>query len=216
MISSHYSAFNRQISEAVLIKKNEGKYLLNSKAEYNRCSLPSIRTSEKKSDWKLSEMRDQEFEDGVKYIRKHRKKNLMLNVEIVEKKKNVKVNVEEKKLEKESVDEKLIEECQNIVAWNRSRWEKRENMERIKKVEEQSKLEREYRLSRAAILKEEFLKKHYIKEGKTNVRWSKEKIEFKKNSWRKYRDVMSIIDEPERIELIQKLMINILERPQKS
>ena len=36
------SAFNRQIYEAVMIMRNEGKKLLNSKEEYNRCILPRL------------------------------------------------------------------------------------------------------------------------------------------------------------------------------
>ena len=49
ILSSHFTAFNRQITEAVKINRNKGTYLLNSKSEYNRSSLPSIKTSEKKS-----------------------------------------------------------------------------------------------------------------------------------------------------------------------
>ena len=215
VISSHYSAFNRQISEAVLIKKNEGKYLLNSKAEYNRCSLPSIRTNERKSEWELSEMLDDEFEAGISYIKKYRKENLMPNIEIITRKKsekNVKVKLVEKENVKESTEKKLLDECENIMKWNSNRWEVRENTERVKRLEEQAKLDKEYRLSRAKILKENFLKKQSMKNPKKEVKWSKEKLEFRKNSWRKYREVRSTIDVHERLGLIEKLMVNIPER----
>ena len=42
ILSSHKSAFERQIREAVLIQKYSGKTLMNSKTEYNRCSIPRI------------------------------------------------------------------------------------------------------------------------------------------------------------------------------
>ena len=42
ILRGHFSAFNRQISEAVVIAINSGKNILNSKAEYNRCILPRL------------------------------------------------------------------------------------------------------------------------------------------------------------------------------
>ena len=42
ILSSHQSAFERQIREAVLIQKYSGVRLMNSKLEYNRCSIPRI------------------------------------------------------------------------------------------------------------------------------------------------------------------------------
>ena len=42
ILSSHKTAFERQIREAVLIEKNAGPTLMNSKTEYNRCSIPRI------------------------------------------------------------------------------------------------------------------------------------------------------------------------------
>ena len=53
ILSSHYTAFSRQITEAVRINRNKGSYLLNSKSEYNRNSLPCIRTNNKKPKWEL-------------------------------------------------------------------------------------------------------------------------------------------------------------------
>ena len=55
ILSSHFTAFNRQITEAIKINRNKGPRLLNSRSEYNRRSLPSIKVSEKKSDWEKSE-----------------------------------------------------------------------------------------------------------------------------------------------------------------
>ena len=42
ILSSHKTAFERQIREAVLINKHSGVRLMNSKLEYNRCSIPRI------------------------------------------------------------------------------------------------------------------------------------------------------------------------------
>ena len=39
---SHFSAFRRQVHEAVSIMRNQEKNLLNSKLEYNRCILPRL------------------------------------------------------------------------------------------------------------------------------------------------------------------------------
>ena len=55
ILSSHKTAFERQLREAVLINQFSGPYLLNSKIEYSRTLLPKIETSlgrivEKKED----------------------------------------------------------------------------------------------------------------------------------------------------------------------
>ena len=42
ILSSHKTAFERQIREAVLIEKFAGPKLMNSKLEYDRCSIPRI------------------------------------------------------------------------------------------------------------------------------------------------------------------------------
>ena len=42
ILTTHKSAFERQIREAVLIEHFAGPLLLNSKMEYNRCSIPKI------------------------------------------------------------------------------------------------------------------------------------------------------------------------------
>ena len=58
ILSSHKSAFERQIREAVMIDHFAGPLLLNSKMEYNRCSIPKIvlklGDTEEKEDPKIS------------------------------------------------------------------------------------------------------------------------------------------------------------------
>ena len=42
ILSSHRSAFERQIREAVMIEMNNGPHLMNRKLEYSRCALPKM------------------------------------------------------------------------------------------------------------------------------------------------------------------------------
>ena len=42
VISSHKTAFERQIKEAVMINRMSGPYLMNSKSEFSRCTIPRI------------------------------------------------------------------------------------------------------------------------------------------------------------------------------
>ena len=43
ILSSHRSAFERQIREAVLIERYDGQYSMNSKLEYSRTVIPKIK-----------------------------------------------------------------------------------------------------------------------------------------------------------------------------
>ena len=74
ILSSHYTAFSRQITEAVRINRNKGPHLLNSKSEYNRNSLPCIRTSNKKLKWELSEIYENEIKDLIRILKYNRVK----------------------------------------------------------------------------------------------------------------------------------------------
>ena len=65
ILTTHFTAFDRQITEAVKINRNAGPFLLNSKAEYN-----SIKTNDKKSEWELSELDDDQIAEGIKFLRK--------------------------------------------------------------------------------------------------------------------------------------------------
>ena len=74
ILSSHFTAFNRQITEAVRINRSKGPYLLNSKAEYNRSGLPILKTSDKKSPRELSDLDDYEIKEAVKILKEKGKK----------------------------------------------------------------------------------------------------------------------------------------------
>ena len=90
VISQHTSAFERQITEAVQIRRNAGPFLLNSKLEYNRCFIPTIivkkdekpekvdakteketdivkKIQELKSKWKKRGRKEKEKGDNLRY-----------------------------------------------------------------------------------------------------------------------------------------------------
>ena len=107
ILSNHYTAFSRQISEAVKINRNKGPFLLNSKSEYNRSSLPSIKTSEKKSPWELSDMEDTEIKEAIKILKtKTKDKKLECMMHLVEEKKEKNEGIENGIVEIVEEDEK--------------------------------------------------------------------------------------------------------------
>ena len=69
IISQHRTAFERQITEAVLIRKNAGKWLMNSKKEYNRCYIPEILVKKCENDVTKSPFLEAE-ESALETIRK--------------------------------------------------------------------------------------------------------------------------------------------------
>ena len=53
---SHKSALSRQISKAVRIRRRAGEsWILNSKAEYNRCHIPQLKMEEEQEARKREE-----------------------------------------------------------------------------------------------------------------------------------------------------------------
>ena len=63
IIGQHKSAFERQLTEAVLIRRRQGERLMNSKQEYNRCYIPKITV---KINEKEERNPDEEMERKVK------------------------------------------------------------------------------------------------------------------------------------------------------
>ena len=76
------SAFERQVSESVIIQQESGMHhILNSRSEYNRCALPRLTTKlgeEEFSAWKkdlIEEKRKEEdLEEKIRHLRKTRNK----------------------------------------------------------------------------------------------------------------------------------------------
>ena len=81
-IRFHKSAYERQVHESVMIKENsKGHYILNSRAEYNRCALPRLgtklgekETKEKRLEVEAEEKKEQELEEKIKNMRKERQR----------------------------------------------------------------------------------------------------------------------------------------------
>ena len=80
ILSSHSSAFERQIREAVLINKYSGVRSMNSKLEYNRCSIPTMlmKTGNKdvKSDVILEQEKNANEKIKLLYGERDKKRNV--------------------------------------------------------------------------------------------------------------------------------------------
>ena len=63
-MKSTRSAFERQILESVLIQKHRNNFLMNNKAEYNRCALP--RLTAKLGEKDLEKWREEDREEILK------------------------------------------------------------------------------------------------------------------------------------------------------
>ena len=79
------TAFSRQIHEAVVIQKNEKNSILNSKGEYNRCTLPRLSVMVGVKEMKENEegvtMTDQEIEDEILRMRNRKRKEIVEKVD---------------------------------------------------------------------------------------------------------------------------------------
>ena len=63
------SAFERQVMESVLIQEEREKHhILNSKSEYNRCSLPRLTAKLGERDWKKREKEGEEEKEKEKRL----------------------------------------------------------------------------------------------------------------------------------------------------
>ena len=75
MISSHRTAFERQLAEAVMIEKFNGPYLLNSKLEYSRCNIPKMQLKLGENDEKSDPSKEKEKSTIEKIKLKYKKEN---------------------------------------------------------------------------------------------------------------------------------------------
>jgi len=166
------TALERQVGEAVAIleEKEKGVELLNSKSEFNRCSLPRITAGDRK-EW-LETLQE---EDAAE-------KEVKANIRCMKKRKNMEKKEKEEKEKEKEEDLKLENICEEILKENTSKWKKRKLDEETKrKIEEEmiekmerEKREKEERLRRAKKRKAEFLAKLakdkkilIVKEGKS-------------------------------------------------
>ena len=59
IVSRHKTAFERQLSEAVEIRRRLGEKLLNSRQEFNRCYIPKIKVKINEKEAKNKEIEDE-------------------------------------------------------------------------------------------------------------------------------------------------------------
>ena len=153
VVKRYTTAFERQIGESVHINNNlnENTILLNSKNEYNRCSIPRLKIDEDKSE---------EIE-RLKEEKEERELRGMLS-RLREKMRNEDVNQPRCKRQKTYDLKEIKLECDRIIKENKEGWKKK-HLENLKRREEEEKLktERERRLSRAREKKQK-LKAHKI------------------------------------------------------
>ena len=100
IVSSHNSAFERQITEAVLIERNDGDYSMNSKLEYSRTILPKLKS-------KLGEMAEEDS-PRVKKEKEIKEKIKIIQSEFNSKKRN------EKKQDKRKVKRIKLNPSENM------------------------------------------------------------------------------------------------------
>ena len=76
ILSSHRTAFERQIREAVLIDAYSGPNLMNSKLEYTRCSFPklSVKIGNKQPEEDPQIVNEKSIIDKIKMLYKSEKK----------------------------------------------------------------------------------------------------------------------------------------------
>ena len=83
VVKYHKSAFSRQVHESVVIQANRFKhYLLNSKAEFNRCALPRLGLKmgdkefrEKRKEQEEEKRKDEHLEEKIRLLKRERGKN---------------------------------------------------------------------------------------------------------------------------------------------
>ena len=121
------TALERQVSEAVtiLIEQRKGVHLMNSKSEFNRCSLPRINAGNQREVYEAlrrEDEEDQKLKADIRCLKKRKK---------ADKKEEVTI---------EKVDnEKLIKMCDDYLSENENKWKRRkiEVEEKIKLIEKE-------------------------------------------------------------------------------
>jgi hypothetical protein len=77
IIKNTRSAFERQISESVMIQKSRWHNIMNSKSEYNRCAIPRLTTKLGEKDlerWRAEDRLEMEKEASIEEKIRERKK----------------------------------------------------------------------------------------------------------------------------------------------
>ena len=115
IISSHRSAFERQIREAALIERHDGPFSMNSKLEYSRTVISKIKVKldEKAEEDSPRVKKEKELVEKIKEIQSeyNKKKRLKKSEENIG---NSKTNVKRRKICETEVEVvKKYENCEN-------------------------------------------------------------------------------------------------------
>ena len=188
VLTNHFTAFNRQVTEAVKINRNAGIFLMNSKSEYSRSLLPSVKTSDKKSSWELSELGDEQVIEGIKALKRDNVK-FECNLKLMQNETSNLTTIVEEHEENALVDEKDESEVTVVTE---------EDTER--------------RLYRADMQKREFISNYTFK-TKKEVVWQGEN---EKNNSKligfKEKIEQYDVDSEDKLKIIGRLMRHIPER----
>ena len=179
------TSLERQVGEAIAIdyELRGGKKMMNSKSEYNRCTLPRIVTRNPKEHLK-EENEEKEEEEILKgEIRKLRLKK------------------REELINRDMQNISMKRACLEIQNKNLIKWRNRREVQERKRKEEEKRgeeaLEKRKRCSLASFKKQALIKT-FIKEGKLKKEGkSKEWMEGRKRMWREYREENTISEEEE-------------------
>ena len=180
---SYNTAIERQVGEAVSIsvEKRNGKKLLNSKAEYNRCTLPRLCTKSGKTIFKEKLEDDAEesiYKEKIKMLRKEKRTRKLEKLK--------------EKEEKQPTLKKLKRICIEISNENVLKWKERKKEEIQKKKkqekEEEAEMKKFERRKRAEKKKLDIIGKVVEKNRKKLEGRSESWITERKKSWRQYRD----------------------------
>ena len=202
--SQYRSALERQVGEAtsILMDQRKGICLLNSKSEFNRCSLPRL-TSGNHRDL-LKELREDEEED----------KAVTLEIKRLRKVKKEK-EAEEKLKNKKRKNPTLEEICKEMKEVNRHDWNWRRMQEikrkKLEDLEDEKETEKMKRLRKCEKQRTELLSR-LRKNGTIELEGrDRNWIEKKKEYWRKYRCADEREDEKEDV-LLEKMFNEIMHR----
>ena len=177
VLKKYKNSFERQIGESIWINHNlkEGTILLNSKNEYNRCSIPRLGLMMTKEDI-IDEYRESQKE---KEFRR----------EIIKLKEEIRRGTKDEPNKSKKL--KLSEVCKEIIRENQFEWYFKKKKDERLRVERE--LEEEKRNNLKAKMNAEKLKlkeKIEMKAEKKKLRAEEKKklAEFKKSSWKEIRD----------------------------
>ena len=180
IVNQYRTAMERQVGEAVAIldATRKGYQLMNSKSEFNRCSLPRIYVGDKKKiieEDKEEELEEKRVKEIIRAMKSKRKKPLEKEIEV-----------------KDVAD--LGKECENIEKENREKWKRRRIDEKLEKekrdMKENEDWERGKRVRKAEMKKSDYMKN---REKDENERKRievdrKKKASEKKKMWIEYND----------------------------